>query len=85
MKLVAERMEPQTVHGGYPWLVRFKRIESTNGNFYSSVPVFRDKQAIAAVDDWLHENGSGPRCFLDQHSLMFKDETDALLCFTHFA
>ena len=85
MKIVAEKMEPQTQHGGYPWMVRFKRVEQTNGNYYSSMPVFRDKRAIGIVDDWCYENGSGPRCFLDQHSLMFKEETDALLCYAFFA
>ncbi len=83
--IVAKAMEHSTKFDGWPWIVTFKRVERTNGNIYSSMPVFRDKQAISTVDDWLRENGSEPHCFLDQNAIMFRDETDALLCFTHFA
>jgi hypothetical protein len=85
VKIVAEKMEPHTEQDGYPWLVRFKRVEVTNGNWFSSVPVFRDRAARAIVDDWLRDNGCGPICFLNSHSVMFKHETDALLCYAFFA
>ena len=85
--IAAKEMHNRSVSAKHPWVVSFKRQERTsaNGTLNISTPLFRDRDALAIVADWIERNCAGEHAFIDQSAVMFENKTDAMLTYIYFA